>query len=71
MLTDLFDDLITEEQFWEGGVGKEVVGHLNNILSQNLAAEVKTQAIKLYEKCVGYFKKPRSVYNRRKKTICS
>lgn len=35
VLTDLFDDLITEEQFWEGGVGKEVVGHLNNILSQN------------------------------------
>lgn len=58
VLTDLFDDLITEEQFWEGGVGKEVVGHLNNILSQNLAAEVKTQAIKLYESVLAILRSP-------------
>lgn len=58
VLTDLFDDLITEEQFWEGGVGKEVVGHLNNILSQKLAADVKTQAIKLYESVLAILRSP-------------
>ncbi|CAK9442119.1 uncharacterized protein LODBEIA_P58650 [Lodderomyces beijingensis] len=50
VLTDLFDDLITEEQFWEGGVGDAVISHLNAILENAaVAIEVKNQAVKLYE----------------------
>ena len=59
VLTDLFDDLITEEQFWEGGIGKEVIEHLNDILSRDgISAEVKTQDIKLYENVLAILRSP-------------
>lgn len=48
VLTDLFDDLITEEQFWEGGVGGQLITHVAHILSQNLLPEIKTWALRLY-----------------------
>lgn len=48
VLNDLFDDLITEEQFWEGGVGAQLIGHISNMLGQNLPAAIKTSALKLY-----------------------
>ncbi|KAF3994189.1 hypothetical protein FT663_00159 [Candidozyma haemuli var. vulneris] len=49
VLTDLFDDLITEEQFWEGGVGAQLLSYITNLLSQeSLPATIKTSALKLY-----------------------
>lgn len=49
VLTDLFDDLITEEQFWEGGVGAQLLSYITNLLSQeSLPAHIKTSALKLY-----------------------
>lgn len=62
VLTDLFDDLITEEQFWEGGIGKEVIEHLNDILSRDgISAEVKTQDIKLYENVLAILRSPEAI----------
>lgn len=49
VLNDLFDDLISEDQFWEGGVGAQLIAHIANILAQpNLSSGVKTSALKLY-----------------------
>lgn len=48
VLTDLFDDLITEDQFWEGGVGAQLITHVTHIVSQDLLSEIKTSALKLY-----------------------
>lgn len=48
VLTDLFDDLITEDQFWEGGVGAQLITHVTHILSQDLLPGIKTSALKLY-----------------------
>lgn len=49
VLNDLFDDLITEDQFWEGGIGAKLISHICNILSQDsLSSAVKAAALKLY-----------------------
>lgn len=49
VLDELFDDLISEDLFWEGGVGAQMVGHITGILSQYaLLSDVKTAALKLY-----------------------
>ncbi|GBL51196.1 hypothetical_protein [Candidozyma auris] len=49
VLTDLFDDLISEEQFWEGGVGSQLLSYITNLLGQDaLPADIKTSALKLY-----------------------
>ncbi|EGW30210.1 uncharacterized protein SPAPADRAFT_53032 [Spathaspora passalidarum NRRL Y-27907] len=58
VLTDLFDDLITEEQFWEGGIAGQVTSHINDILTGDLSSEVKTQAIKLYSNVVDILSSP-------------
>ncbi|RLV92810.1 Importin subunit beta-5 [Spathaspora sp. JA1] len=59
VLTDLFDDLITEDQFWEGGIAGQVTNHINNILThEDLSCEVKTQAIKLYSNVVAILSSP-------------
>lgn len=48
VLTDLFDMLISEDQFWEGGVGAQLIAHISNLLGQDLPAATKTSALKLY-----------------------
>lgn len=49
VLTDLFDDLITEEMFWEGGVGSQFLSHIGNLLSlEQLGSAVKVTALNLY-----------------------
>lgn len=49
VLTDLFDDLISEEMFWEGGIGNQFLSHLTALLSQNqLGPAVKINALNLY-----------------------
>lgn len=49
VLNELFDDLITEDQFWEGGIGNQLISHIMDILKQpQLNPSVKTTALKLY-----------------------
>lgn len=48
VLTDLFDDLITEDQFWEGGVGNQLITHITHLLGQQVLPDLKTSALKLY-----------------------
>lgn len=49
VLNDLFDDLISEDQFWEGGVGAQLISHITNMLAQDsLPSRVKAIALKLY-----------------------
>lgn len=50
VLNDLFDDLITEEQFWEGRVGSELINHVMELLQNDeLADETKTHVVSLYQ----------------------
>lgn len=49
VLTDLFDDLITEDQFWGGGVGAQLISNVTHVLGQDaLSPDIKTSALKLY-----------------------
>lgn len=49
VLIDLFDDLITEDMFWEGGVGSQFLSHIGNLLSlEHLGSAVKITALNLY-----------------------
>lgn len=48
VFSDLFDDLITEEQFW-GGVGASISNHLLQLITSNVAYATKAMAVKLYE----------------------
>ncbi|KAI3405110.2 hypothetical protein KGF56_002066 [Candida oxycetoniae] len=68
VLTDLFDDLITEEQFWEGGVGNTVIHQLDSIFENNkIAATVKNQAIKLYESVLAILQSPEAFKDTKRK----
>ena len=70
VLTDLFDDLITEEQFWEDGIGAQVINHLNAILENNkVTLAVKTQAMKLYESVLAILKSPEAFKDSKRKNF--
>lgn len=59
VLNDLFDDLVTEEQFWEGGIGNEVINHIMKILSQGgLNPDIKTSALRLYQNVLTTLQSP-------------
>ncbi|KAI5949566.1 hypothetical protein KGF54_005443 [Candida jiufengensis] len=68
VLTDLFDDLINEDQFWDGGVGNEVTGHLHLIFKNNsIDIPVKNQALKLYESVLEILRSPEAFENNKRK----
>ncbi|KAI5956065.1 hypothetical protein KGF57_003551 [Candida theae] len=71
VLTDLIDDLITEEQFWNEGVGLGINTHLNQILQNSgVNISVKKQALKLYENVVAVYESPEAFANAaRKETV--
>lgn len=70
VLTDLVDDLITEEQFWDGGVGLGINSHLNQILQNpGINILVKSQALKLYENVLAVFQSPEAFANAARKKI--
>lgn len=49
VLNDLFDDLISESQFWEGGVGNKLISYISYLLEQSqMSAEIKISALRLY-----------------------
>ncbi|ODV81276.1 ARM repeat-containing protein [Suhomyces tanzawaensis NRRL Y-17324] len=66
VLNDLFDDLVTEEQFWDGGVGIEITNHIMSLLTRNLDATIKTSAIKLYQNVLNTLQSPEAFTPQRK-----
>lgn len=50
VLTDLFDDLISEEMFWEGGLGAQFLVNISALLCQaQLPLSVRVSALVLYQ----------------------
>mmetsp|Transcript_5054 Transcript_5054/g.6344 ORF Transcript_5054/g.6344 Transcript_5054/m.6344 type:complete len:1048 (-) Transcript_5054:85-3228(-) len=61
VLNDLFDDLISEDQFWEGGVGGELTNHIIKLLNnENIESDIKTTCIKLYQSILNVLQSPES-----------
>ncbi|KAG2730837.1 hypothetical protein G9P44_005986 [Scheffersomyces stipitis] len=68
VLNDLFDDLITEDQFWEGGVGSEITKHILQLLdSDNLSSATKTMAMKLYQSIAATLESPEAYSSEERK----
>jgi len=59
LLQDLFDDLVTEEQFFEGGVGLATIGQCIKLLStEQVADNIKAAAANLYKACLLQLQNP-------------
>lgn len=59
VLNELFDDLITEEQFWDGGVGTQLINHIIQILSQeSLNSDIKSSTLKFYKSVFNTLQSP-------------
>lgn len=59
VLHELFDDLITDDQFWEGGVGSQMVSHISNLLKRpDTLIDVKIASLRLYQSIVTTLKSP-------------
>lgn len=48
VLTELFDDLISDAQFWEGGVSAQLIQNIEGMLAGDLPADIKSSALDLY-----------------------
>ncbi|KAK6201646.1 armadillo-type protein [Scheffersomyces amazonensis] len=67
VLNDLFDDLITEDQFW-GGIGAEISNYIFLVLSRdNIPVEIKTVSVKLYQSVVAVFSSPEAFSSNERK----
>lgn len=70
VFNDLFDDLITEEQFWEGGVGNEVIQHVLNLLNEStLGIDVKIACVKLYSSILNTLRSPEAFADNRRQAM--
>lgn len=59
VLNDLFDDLVTEEQFWNQGIGNQIIGHISLLLAQSsLDAATKINGLELYKSVLNYLTSP-------------
>lgn len=59
LLQDLFDDLVTEEQFFEGGVGIATITQCLKLLSSDQVADnIKAAAATLYKSCLLQLQSP-------------
>lgn len=59
VLNDLFDDLVSEEQFWNDNIGSQLIHHISVILLEDsLNAGIKTNAIDLYKNVLTYLTSP-------------
>lgn len=64
VLNDLFDDLITEEQFWEGNTGGELINHIMDLVKDDrLSEETKTHCLILYESVLNTLQLPEAFAN--------
>lgn len=71
VLNDLFDDLVTEEQFWDQGLGSTIISHLIAILSQpELSSDIKLGATSLYKSVLSILQSPEAFNDpNRKKAV--
>jgi hypothetical protein len=67
VFTDLFDDLITDDQFWEGQVGKNVSNHILQLLTTTITYEAKTIATKLYLNIIQNLQSPEAFASEERK----
>ncbi|AOA60917.1 Nuclear transport (karyopherin beta) [Komagataella phaffii CBS 7435] len=59
VLHDLFDDLVTDEQFFEQGVGLAVMKHCQQLLAdRDIPIELKTDTLKLLLSCIRQLQGP-------------
>lgn len=59
VLNELFDDLITDEQFWEGGIGIQIASHISALLTRaDTLLDVKIASLKLYASVISTLKNP-------------
>ncbi|CCH44347.1 Importin subunit beta-5 [Wickerhamomyces ciferrii] len=59
LLQELFDDLVTEELFFEGGVGNATITECMNLLTNEHAGDkIKTAAANLYKSCLLQLQSP-------------
>lgn len=59
LLQDLFDDLVTEEQFFEGGVGVATITQCIKLLSSDQVDDsIKSAAARLYKSCLLQLQSP-------------
>lgn len=68
LLQDLFDDLVTEEQFFEGGVGVATITQCMKLLSSNQVPDnIKAAAANLYKSCLLQLQNPDVLENPQKR----
>ncbi|ODV95432.1 hypothetical protein PACTADRAFT_16949 [Pachysolen tannophilus NRRL Y-2460] len=59
VLRELFDDLVTEEQFFEGRIGSIVLTNCHKLLiNQNISIEIKIETLKLFISCLNQLSNP-------------
>ena len=59
VINELFDDLITEEQFWEDNIGMTLTNHIIGLLEKDfLSSEIKNACVRLYQSIVKVFQSP-------------
>jgi hypothetical protein len=69
VLNDLFDDLITDEQFWEGNVGSQIVSHISTLLTRpDTLLDVKVASFRLYLSIISTLKSPEAFSTPQRKT---
>lgn len=68
VLNELFDDLITEEQFWEQGIGNEIIYRITGLLGDaGTSTRAKTACIKLYQSIFNILQSPEAYVNDQRK----
>lgn len=59
VINELFDDLITEEQFWEDNIGMTLTNHIIVLLEKNfLSTDIKNACVRLYQSIMKVFQSP-------------
>ncbi|KAH3679433.1 hypothetical protein WICMUC_000978 [Wickerhamomyces mucosus] len=59
LLQDVFEDLVTEEQFFEGGVGTSTITEcLKHMGDENASYDIRIAAAKLYKSCLLQLENP-------------
>ncbi|KAL3232391.1 Importin subunit beta-5 [Nakaseomyces bracarensis] len=70
LLNEIFDDVISEEMFFEGGIGIETLHIIFSILTTSESAiEVKTAALKLFNACLAQMSVLESHATEKRKTL--
>lgn len=71
VLNELFDDLVSDEQFWDQNVGNQLINHISSILSEDsLNSKVKINCVDLYKNVLNFLTSPEAfATDERKKMV--